>query len=424
MARIRLRELLLASICALSLATASPATDSDAPADKQENPANFFVAPITTEVQRSVVSTDATVYAMVNGSGLLRENLIDPSALDGKRFRAELKNLAKGGEPTLRLILRFDGFEEDEGAEQFLGAAIKELCREAGFSKVNSTTMRSSLAWGEFSNRLQSKQDDDAREEIVEEELIRVYPIRTNLSRVLLSDADCVVEIRRPFDGRQKTLSPELRASIAKAIDSLELQTKHVLSFKLSSTDAGEAMIEELFSYKETSPANVFAHELGFKKMNYSHSPNGGAPQELIGKTAPDFVLDTVGGAPLSLRENIKGKVALVTFWGVACGPCVREAPHLSRLFERYGSDDFAVIAVNAYDESQEVVADFVRRESLRHPIVVGGGEVARNIYKVGAYPTTFWISREGVVLDYVIGFDDGDELQIEERIVLMLNDR
>ena len=39
--------------------------------------------------------------------------------------------------------------------------------------------------------------------------------------------------------------------------------------------------------------------------------------------------------------------------------------------------------------------------------------------FRVGAYPTTFWVDRSGKVVDYEVGFDSNKRL--EERVNGML---
>ncbi len=82
------------------------------------------------------------------------------------------------------------------------------------------------------------------------------------------------------------------------------------------------------------------------------------------------------------------------------------------------------MIAVNAYDESQAVVAKYVERAKVTHPIVLMGRQVAREKYQVGAYPTSFWIDHRGQVVDYVVGFDPGDEVYLAARLRQLLNER
>ena len=105
----------------------------------------------------------------------------------------------------------------------------------------------------------------------------------------------------------------------------------------------------------------------------------------------------------------------------MACGPCRVEAPHLSALYEKYQGAGFTLLAVNAYDETAETVAEYVKKESLVYPVALRGREVAQQKYSVGAYPTTFWIDREGFVIDYSIGFDPGDEVGLAATVERLL---
>ncbi len=217
----------------------------------------------------------------------------------------------------------------------------------------------------------------------------------------------------------------------------MELSSVRKLHFSVSSTKAGAECIDKLFSNRQPpaipddappvikelllkeregfkkSPALQLAEELGFQEVSCSHSSNGGAPELLLAKQAPEFELKSLDGSLVKWSEWRSGRPALITFWGVACGPCRLEAPHLSRLHEKYG-DKVAIIGINAYDETDETILDYVTKEKLKHQIVVGGSQVASSAYKVAAYPTTFWINRGGEVVRYEIGFENGEQLEAE----------
>ncbi len=128
---------------------------------------------------------------------------------------------------------------------------------------------------------------------------------------------------------------------------------------------------------------------------------------------APNFELKSLDGSLLKWAEWRRGRPALITFWGVACGPCRLEAPHLSRFHVKYG-EDIAIIGINAYDETDETIIAYVTNEKLKHQIVVGGNMVAKSTYHVAAYPTTFWINRRGEVVRYAVGFENGEQLEAE----------
>ena len=62
-----------------------------------------------------------------------------------------------------------------------------------------------------------SARNPDATESPVEDDLVRVYPVRTKLSRFLLHHAeeDCFIKLAEPIDGRFREFSPATRQAIA-----------------------------------------------------------------------------------------------------------------------------------------------------------------------------------------------------------------
>ncbi|MCS7465986.1 TlpA family protein disulfide reductase [Stieleria sp. ICT_E10.1] len=406
---------------------------------EQAKPPQFFVAPIETEVQRREISGGARAYAVVNCNAFLVGSQFDPDAFDTTSLVSELRTLADADAGPLKLMVRFHrGGDIARPTRLEIKNHLKQLCELAGFGSVNAVEMDTSVSWDEFYEPLKDwNETKSVIETVKKDRLVNVYPLGTKLSRIAIGNADCVVEIKQPIDGRQKDLSPELQSAIRGAIESVGpgLKKEKVL-FRVQSTDAGRELVEQIFDARRPpvipenvkdgplfdflqsqrkqyrpSPAMKLARELGFEQISYAHSPGGGAPEKLMGHPVPNFELDRVGGDRLELRRFLDGRPGLVTFWGVACGPCRQEAPHLTRLHQKY-SDSFAVVAVNGYDEASDAVAKFARQNKLEHPIVVGGGEVASKAYFVGAYPTTFFVDRNGTVVDYKVGFDSAEELE------------
>jgi thiol-disulfide isomerase/thioredoxin len=412
------------------------------PADEQRI---YFVAPIKTEVHRAVISDEAHAYAVVNCSPLVREEKVDLTPLNEPQFKDDLKKLATGDRSQLKLVLRYKlGAEGTEVAQEAIQTQLTDIARTAGFQEVTSSAMFTSATWESVYEPVRDfKETQPDRERIVDDELIRAYPLRTKLSKMVVGNAEVVIEIKRPFDGRQQEISKPLRESIRRAVAAMDLPAqKGKLLFQLSSTAAGEDLIGKLFHFQQPikipadaspalrkvltaeaakqqrSEAFALALELGFDSIGYTHSPGGGAPEALLGRPAPSFELTTLDGQELELQKFIAGRPALVTFWGVACAPCCAEAPELTAVHKKYGQE-FAIVAVNGYDESRELVAAFAQQAKLQHPIALNGGSVANEVYQVGSYPTTFWINREGAVEDYEIGTHSAASL--ERRIQNLL---
>ena len=152
-------------------------------------------------------------------------------------------------------------------------------------------------------------------------------------------------------------------------------------------------------------------------------TPMGVAPENLLGKHAPDFTLESLSGGPIHLHELIRGRVAVIAFWGVGCGACRVEAPYLSALYDRYRDKGLVVLGVDGYDESKEVVERFVRAKRLTHHIALQGEKVAAD-YTVHSYPVTYLIDHTGVLVDYHLDFEPGDEKVLAKAIDRLLAER
>lgn len=415
-------------------------------ASSAEEVPNYFVAPISTELQRATVSSNADTYAVVNCNALIVDDDVNLSALNEPGFVAALKN-ATPDRSSLRLVCRYQFPESgDRSLRKRLEKKLSEIAATAGYQDISSSQMSTSAAWIEDYQRVDP--DDEianAKEPLTENRRVRVFPVTTRLSKFVHGDTDCIVEIIHPIDGRTTEISADLKSSIREAVQSTELSQKHTLLFKLSSTEAGRETIEKLFDARlapkapdttnpalldfftqqkknyTPSPALLLAQELGFERIQYSHSPGGGAPEKLIGEPAPNFKLTQLSGTELELQSFIKDRPALITFWGLACGPCRKEAPWLSAMHDKYSPHVFSFVAVNGYNDQHEAVAEYVKDEHLSHPIVLGGRVVSDNLYHVGAYPTTFWVDSKGNVIDYEVGFTSPE--QLEDRIKQLLGD-
>ena len=129
-----------------------------------------------------------------------------------------------------------------------------------------------------------------------------------------------------------------------------------------------------------------------------------------------DFILEDVRGNRVPFSERIKGKVALLTFWGASCAPCQLEAPHLSKLYEDFQEEGFVVLAVNAYGDSEKTVEQFVQEHRLRYPVLLSGSGVAE-AFSVDVFPTAFLIDRSGRIVERFVGYTPGKEEMTRARV-------
>jgi cytochrome c biogenesis protein CcmG/thiol:disulfide interchange protein DsbE len=126
------------------------------------------------------------------------------------------------------------------------------------------------------------------------------------------------------------------------------------------------------------------------------------APQK--GFLAPDFSLTTTNGETIALSD-LRGQAVLLNFWASWCTPCRAEMPAMERTFQEKKSQGYTVLAVNStsQDNPNDAV-NFASEQNLTFPILLDNQGAVSKLYQVRALPTSFFIDRQGVIQEVVVG--------------------
>lgn len=127
------------------------------------------------------------------------------------------------------------------------------------------------------------------------------------------------------------------------------------------------------------------------------------------GVMAPDFTVTTLDGETIQLSEA-KGRRVVIDIWATWCPPCRKEIPHFNKLNSELSEDDLLIVGIS--DEDRDTLVKFMESTPIDYPIVAVENDLPDPYGAVSAYPTTFFIDRNGVIQDIVVGYRSLDTLR------------
>jgi len=129
------------------------------------------------------------------------------------------------------------------------------------------------------------------------------------------------------------------------------------------------------------------------------------------GKPAPDFTLETLDGKSMSL-SSLRGKAVLVNFWATWCGPCKIATPWLVELQKQYGEQGLQVVGVAMDDSGKDEISRFAKEMGMNYPVLLGKEAVGDAYGGVPALPESFFVGRDGKIVDRIIGLRDRQDIE------------
>jgi peroxiredoxin len=120
-----------------------------------------------------------------------------------------------------------------------------------------------------------------------------------------------------------------------------------------------------------------------------------GSPQ--VGKLAPDFSLKNPRTGNILKLSRLTGRPVMINFWATWCKYCVNEMPLMEAAYQARAADGLMILAIDVEETSQEVL-NFADYLGLSFTFLLDTqGDVAK-LYRVHAFPTSFFITPEGKI--------------------------
>ena len=133
-----------------------------------------------------------------------------------------------------------------------------------------------------------------------------------------------------------------------------------------------------------------------------------------VGNLAPDFQLQNLYGQSVSLSDQ-RGLPVLINFWATWCSPCRSEMPYIQGIYEEWSDKGLVVLAINI-GESSSTVEEFRQSYNLSFTVLLDTRQDVAQRYNITGIPTTFFIDKDGIIQDRVIGAFR-NKVQIENRL-------
>jgi peroxiredoxin len=154
----------------------------------------------------------------------------------------------------------------------------------------------------------------------------------------------------------------------------------------------------------------------GFKLARRSaHGVSSGAQTKSI---APDFTLQSLDGKTIRLSD-FRGKAVVLNFWATWCGPCKIEMPWFVDLQKQYGPAGVQFLGVAMDDASTKDIAEFTQSMNVNYPILIGKEAVGDAYGGVQFLPETFYLDRDGKIVDKAFGLKGRGEIEDDVKKIL-----
>ncbi len=117
----------------------------------------------------------------------------------------------------------------------------------------------------------------------------------------------------------------------------------------------------------------------------------------LIGKQAPDFMLNLTSGESMSLNKYRGSEPAIIFFWATWCPHCREELRTLSRESERFVKSGIKIVLVNV-EENPRLVKAFIDKIKLPYSVFLDETSEVAGQYSIIGLPSLFFVDKNGVV--------------------------
>ena len=125
--------------------------------------------------------------------------------------------------------------------------------------------------------------------------------------------------------------------------------------------------------------------------------------------------LQMIDGSVKSFSDY-KGKLLVINFWYINCGPCIIEMPYLNDLVNKYQNEDVQFLALS-FDTVSDIKSFLQRTE-----FIYEHGSISRSLMYdfTPVSPGHFIVDKDGIIRDIIIGAPRNTEIIFDKLVNLI----
>lgn len=138
-------------------------------------------------------------------------------------------------------------------------------------------------------------------------------------------------------------------------------------------------------------------------------------------KPAPPFKLKDLVGEEVALKDLVGGGPILISFWATWCKPCLKELPHLQKLYEEFGERGLKLLAISLDSpRSLSKVRSFIKGYRYTFTVLLDPNKKVSRKFMVRAIPYTFLLNPQGEIV-YSRAYRPGVEETLRKMVMEMV---
>ncbi len=141
---------------------------------------------------------------------------------------------------------------------------------------------------------------------------------------------------------------------------------------------------------------------------------------DAFGQTLPDVKVENARGEEIRIRSLVNGKPLIISYWSIACKPCIQELNAINDVIEEWREEaDFDVVAVSVDDVRMQASAK-AKATALGWDFICiyDTNQELKRAMNVNLTPQSFVVDAAGNIVFSHSGYTPGSEELLFEKIL------